>query len=318
MRILPNRVMRRPRPCGTIAGMTSSLLSSFSNELADRVAAASPFVVQVAGARRPASGVVHADGTILTTARALGREDGLHVRLGDGTALEADLAGWDPSTGIAVVRPRSPVPLQPPPASQDLPRAGEVVFAIARSWSNALTASAGIVAVVGGPLKTGRRRQIGQVIRVTAPMHDGFAGGGVFDAGGRLVGLATAAEIRGFGVVIPAAIALSSASRVLATGTPRRGFLGVAVQPAALPPSQRAPGRERALVVVGVTPSSPAEAAGILVGDVLLDVDGTTTENPDDLLDLLSARAGQVVSARMLRGGTPRDVQVTVGTRPPG
>lgn len=296
--------------------MTKQILPSLSNEIADRAASGAAAVVQVAGSRRPASGVVHRNGTIVTTARAIGREDGLRVRLPDDSTVEADLAGWDPSSGVAVLRPRTAIDLPPPGIAETLPRPGELVLAIARSWSNAVTTSLGIVAVVGGPLRTGRRREIAQVIRVTAPMHDGFAGGAVFNAMGQLVGIATAAEIRGFGVVIPASIAWASAAEVLTSGTPRRGFIGVAVQPVTLPPSQRPDGRERAVLVLAVTPSSPAEAAGVHVGDVLLDIDGKPVESPDDLLDVLSARrAGETVSARTLRGGIVQDLQVTIGQR---
>jgi S1-C subfamily serine protease len=296
--------------------MTNQILSSLSNELAERTADGAAAVVQLAGSRRPASGVIHLNGTIVTTARAIGREDGLRVRLPDDSTVEADLAGWDPSSGIAVLRPRTSIDLQPPAIAERLPRPGELALALARSWSNAVTASVGVVAVVGGPLRTGRRREIAQVIRVTAPMHEGFAGGAVFDATGALIGIATAAEIRGFGVVIPASIAWASAAAVLTSGTPRRGFIGVAVQPVALPPSQRPDGRERAVLVVGVTPSSPAEAAGVHVGDILLDIDGRPVESPDDLLDLLTTRrAGETVSARSLRGGSDREVKVTIGQR---
>ena len=183
--------------------------------------------------------------------------------------------------------------------------------------SNVLTVSAGNVAVVGGPLRTGRRREIPRVARITAPIHEGFAGGGVFDATGRLTAIATAGTIRGFGVAIPASIAWAAAAQVLASGTPRRGFVGVAVQPVSLPTSQRPNGRERGLLVVAVTPSSPAEAAGLMVGDVLLDVDGHATERPDELLDLLTGeRVGRSVAARTLRGGAVREVQLTVGERP--
>ena len=147
-------------------------------------------------------------------------------------------------------------------------------------------------------------------------MHDGFAGGGLFDASGRLTGIATAAAIRGYGVAIPASIAWASADHVLTAGTPRRGFVGVAVQPVDLPASQRPDGRERALLVVAVTPGSPADAAGLIVGDILLDFDGKPTESPEDLLDLLiDHRVGQNVLARTLRGGSARDVQVTVAER---
>ena len=84
--------------------MTTELLTTFSNGLADAVAAAAPAVVQVQGRRRPASGVVYADNIVVTMARALGREDGLHIRRHDGQTLDAEVAGWDPATGLAVLR----------------------------------------------------------------------------------------------------------------------------------------------------------------------------------------------------------------------
>jgi S1-C subfamily serine protease len=317
---LPDRVIRARRARATMAIMPTSLLSQLSTDLADAVAAGAPSVVQVSGARRPASGVVHGPETIITTARAIGREDGLRIRL-PGEAdrvIDADLAGWDPAIGIAVLRAKTPLGLQPPAAADAEPRTGALVLALARSWSNAITASAGIVAVVGGPLRTGRRRQIPRVFRVTAPMHDGFAGGAVFDASGALAGIATATAIRGLGVVIPASIAWAAAAQVLATGTPRRGFIGVAVQPVELPAAQQVEGRARALVIVAVTPSSPADAAGVIVGDVLLDFDGQRTDSPGDLLDLLAGhRVGQTVTARILRGGAIRDLTVTVAERKP-
>ncbi len=260
------------------------------------------------------SGVVHGADTIITTARAIGREDGLRVRLPDGDdALEADLAGWDPATAVAVLRTRSAIDVPPPSAAASEPRTGELVVAIARSWSNAVTASAGIVAAVGGPLRTGRRQQIARVFRVTAPVHDGFAGGGIFDVSGHLTGIATASAIRGFAVGIPASIALEAATRVLTEGTPRRGFVGLAVQPVQLSASQQKGSRQRALLIMGVTPSSPAEAAGLIVGDVLLDFDNQPTASADDLLDLLTdRRVDREVVARVLRGGVELDVKIRV------
>jgi serine protease Do len=296
--------------------MANTTLAALSNELGSLAEAGAASVVQVLGARRPASGVVHGPDTIITTARAIGREDGLRVRLPGGGSVDADLAGWDPATGIAVLRARTPLDVPAPSIASAEPRVGEIVLAIARSWSNAVTASAGIVAVVGGPLRTGRRRQIARVIRVTASMHDGFAGGGLFDAERRLTGITTAAAIRGFGVVIPASIAWASASQLLSTGTPRRGFVGLAVQPVQLPASQRPDGRERALLIVGITPDSPADTAGLIVGDILLELDGRATESTDDLLELLTgSRVGQRVPARTRRGGTIRDVQITVAEK---
>jgi S1-C subfamily serine protease len=300
--------------------MTNDLLSTFSNQLADAVATASPSVVQVQGRRRPASGLVYADGVVLTTVRALGREDGLHVRRDDGQTFDAELAGWDPTTSLAVLRVGG-LGAKPIAPAASPARVGHLALAVARSWSNAVTASAGIVSVIGGPLPTGRRRAIDQVIRTTAPMHDGFAGGAFLDTSGGLVGIATAAAIRGLGVVIPAAIAWQTASTLVEHGQLKRGYLGIAGQPVTLPENQKGAGenvgRDEALLVVGVTAGSPAASAGVLVGDILLQFDGQAIESPEDLLDLLVGdRVGRPVTLRALRGGTVTELKVTVGERP--
>lgn len=293
-------------------------LAALSNELADLSAKNASSIVQVLGARRPASGVIHGEDTIVTNARALGREDGLRVRVNDADPIDADLVGWDPATGLAVLRTRAKLTIATPSVAQSEPRVGQIVLALGRSWSHALTASAGIVAIVGGPLRTGRRREIPRVIRVTAPMHEGFAGGGVFDADGQLTGIATAAVIRGFGVAIPAAIAWTTVTQVLTTGG-SRGFVGVAVQPVHLPAAQRTEGRERGLLVVGVTSGGPAEAAGIIVGDLMLDFSGTPVQSAEELLDRLTGdQVGQRVHVRTLHGGVVRDVDVLVASRPRG
>ena len=110
--------------------MATDLLTSFSNQLADSVSAASPSVVQVQGRRRPASGLVYTDNVVLTTVRALGREDGLHVRRDDGRTLDAELAGWDPTTSLAVLRVPGleTAPLAPASAA---PRVGHLALAVA-------------------------------------------------------------------------------------------------------------------------------------------------------------------------------------------
>jgi S1-C subfamily serine protease len=293
------------------------MLTELSNELAAAVNAAAPSVVQVHGRRRPASGVVYADGVVVTTVRAMGREDGLRVRGHNGTVVDAELAGWDPATGLAVLR--APGLTAPPIAVAKAPaQVGHIALALARSWSNAITASAGIVSVIGGPLPTGRRSSIEQVIRTTAPMHDGFAGGAFLDTAGGLLGVSTSTSIRGLRVVIPVDIVWKTAATLLEHGSLRRGYLGVAGQPVAVPAHQHATeAGERALLVVAVTEGSPAAEAGVLVGDILVALDGQAIALPDDLLDLLAKhRVGQTVVLRVSRGGVATDVPVTIGERP--
>jgi S1-C subfamily serine protease len=293
------------------------MLNELSTQMADAVDAVAASVVQVQGHRRPASGLVYGDGLVLTTMRAIGGDDGLHVRRHDGTVLDAELAGWDTTTTLAVLRVANlGLPVLSP--SSGTPRVGNLAMGVARSWSNSVTASAGIIAVIGGPLRTGRRRAIDQVIRTTAPMHDGFSGGAFIDSTGGLIGVTTATAIRGTAVVIPAGIAWSAAQRVLEHGQGRRGYLGVMGQPVTLSASQAATcGRDTALLVVGVAPSSAAASAGVLVGDIVLALDETSTASPEDLLDLLATQnVGRQATLRLLRGSTAVDVPVTIGERP--
>ena len=297
--------------------MDTSTLTTFSDQLAAVVDRVAPAVVQVRGQHRPVSGIVYAPDVVLTSIRALGREDGVTVTTADGRSAAAELVGWDPATGLAVLRV----------AGRDLPaalradgplRVGQIAIPIARSWSNAVTASAGIVAVIGGPLRTGRGQSIEQIVRITAPMHDGFAGGAVADAGGRVIGMATRARIRGLAVVVPAAIAWKSAAHVLEHGRPRVGFLGLSGQPVRLSERQRAGGaHERGLLVVAVTDGGPAEGGGLLLGDVIVELDGQAVTSVDRLISLLTAATiGRAVVLRVLRGGAQKDITVTVAERP--
>ena len=292
------------------------MLNEFSNQLADIVEGASPSLVQVQGHRRPASGVVYAPGLVLTTARTVGRAERPRVRTHDGSVFESEIAGWDPTTRLAVLRVAGATLPHLAPASAPA-RVGQVVVALARSWSNNITASAGIVSVIGGPLPTGHRRAIEQVIRTSAPMHEGFAGGALLDTNGHLLGIATAVAIRGLGVVIPSGIALAAAAGIVEHGTRKRGYLGIAAQPVSVTSRQRdAAGVDEALLVVAVRDGSPAAGAGLLVGDVVISLDGQPLASPDDLLDLLAGdRVGRDVALRLLRGGTPLDVNITIAER---
>jgi S1-C subfamily serine protease len=296
--------------------MSDTSLLTVSDQLADAVASIAPSVVQVHARRRPASGLVFGPNLVLTTTRALGRDDGLSVRTDDGRTVEAELAGWDPATSLVLLR----VPdlgVTPALASDRPVRVGHLALAVARSWSNAITATSGLVSVIGGPLPTGHGRTIDRVIRTTAPMHSGFAGGAFVDVTGRVIGITTASAIRGLGVVIPADIAWATAATLAEHGSLKRGYLGLAGQSVQIPERQLgSPDRSNALLVVGVVPDSPADKAGLLVGDVVMELDGRPVQSPVDLLELLQGdRVGRLVSLKILRGGVAQALDVTVGER---
>lgn len=291
------------------------MLMNLSNELADAAAAVASSIVQVRARSRAATGLVYGEDLVLTMGRVVGRDERPEIRTADGRVLPAELTGWDPASRLAVLRAAhldAPA-LSPAP----LPRVGHLALAVARSRSNDLTVTAGLVSVIGGPLRTGPRRQIDRVIRTSAPMHDGFAGGALIGADGALFGITTAVAIRGLSVVIPAGTAWAAAAAAVEQGAARRGHLGIAAQPASVPEKQRnGEASEHALLVVGVKAGSPADAAGLLVGDLLVSLDGIALSSPEDLLDLLVGdRVGRALTARVLRGGQAVEVTVTPAER---
>ena len=161
------------------------------------------------------------------------------MRRDDGQEFQGDFAGWDPATQLARAARRPAWASPPIVRAAAEPRVGHLALAIARSWSNAVTATAGLVSVIGGPLQTGRRRSIERVIRTSAPMHEGFSGGAFVDTAGALLGVATAISIRGLGVVIPVATAWTAAASLLEHGSLKRGYLGIVGQPVSVPDKQR-------------------------------------------------------------------------------
>lgn len=291
------------------------MITDISTQLADIVEAASSRVVQVRAGGRAASGVVYQPGLVVTTGRVVGRAEQAEVRAADGRVSAAEIAGWDPASRLVLLK--VPELSATPLTIGALPRVGSIAVALGRSFSNSVTATVGLVSVIGGPLSTGPRRQLEQVIRISAPVHDGFAGGAVLGADGSLIGVATAAAIRGLAVVIPAGIAWNAAAAMLERAGARRGYLGIAAQPVRVPERQRAgTAGDVALLVVGVKDESPAAQAGLLVGDVLTALDSVTVASPEDLVDLLAGdRVGRALTMRVLRGGSPIDVQVTPAER---
>ena len=287
--------------------------TSLSNEIAAAVEKAAPSIVQVHGRRRVAAGVVIADGVIATPATT--NEDTMAV-LVDGQTLEGAVQGRTPGAGLTIVRVDQLK--RPALAAATEPTPGQLAVAIGRTWSGGVMASLAPVSVVGGPLRTGRSSSIERVIRIQQAPHGALNGGALIDGDGKLLGIITQFAIRGTTVVIPSAIVADEAARVQRDGGSQQGFLGISSLAILLPERQRAGHTQSAgLLISQVAPGSPADHAGLLVGDVVITFDGQPIQDAEDLLTRLRGnRIGHAVPLSVIRGTTAVDVSVTVAERP--
>jgi len=290
------------------------IFSTLSTQAAHAAEQAAASVVQVHARRRPAAGLVFAEDLVLTPARHLD-DDVAVVRRGDGHTLEGAVLGHSPGSGLAVIR--VPGLGVPPARPAPEPRVGHLAVAVGRTWSGGVFAILTSVAVVGGPLRTGRSTEMARVIRIASAPHGALTGGALVDGDGAVLGLLTSAAIRGTTIVIPFELAVAAATEVVAQGGARQGFLGVSSTPVALPERQRA-GRSQGggLLVTGVVDGSPADTAQLLVGDIIVGFGGHEVQEPEQLLTRLRGDwVGKTVPLAVLRAGALRDVPVTVAER---
>ena len=295
----------------------SQVFSQLSDDVAVAVDRAAASIVQVFGHHRPAAGVIVAPGLIAAPTEAV-PGDTASVRLPDGSVVEGAVLGHSSSSGIAAVRVTGMA--APPLVAADEPRVGHLAVAVGRTWSGGVTAFLTNVAVVGGPLRTSRASQLDRVIRVALSPHGAITGGALIDGEGRALGMITGFSIRGTTVVVPASIAWPAAQQLVEIGGTRQGFVGISSATVALPERQRA-GRsqEYGLLINGIVHESPAESAGLLVGDIIVGFDGQPVQEPEALVTLLRGdRVGKAVPLTVIRGAEGKDLTVTIGERPKG
>ncbi|NWJ46658.1 MAG: trypsin-like peptidase domain-containing protein [Chloroflexi bacterium] len=300
----------------SISGESINLLKTLSNQLADAVALVSPALVQVNGRQRQsASGVVFAPDLIMTADHVLEREDNITIVTHDGRTLEAAFVGRDISTDLAVLKV-SDLNISPANVATEDARVGQLALAIGRPDGNVM-ASSGIVSAVGGPLRFRSGGTLEKYLQTDATPYPGFSGGPLIDVEGLVLGILTTGLARGVTLSIPASIALASASTLSQQGYIKRGYLGISSQAVEIPAAQRA-GREQehGLLIVRVDADTPAAGGGMLLGDILLSLDGQKVDSVEDLQALLTGeRVGKAVAVEVIRGGQLQTLTVTIGQR---
>lgn len=292
-------------------------LQSFSDALAGVVESAGTSVVRVEARRRlPASGIVwSSDGVILTSHHVVRRDESIRVGLPDGKTADAELAGRDPTTDLAVLRADAKglaVPAWVEPA--DL-RVGHFALALGRP-GHTVQATLGIVSALSeGSWRTPAGGHVDRYLQTDVVMYPGFSGGPLVDVSGQFVGMNTSQLVRGVSLSVPSPTLMQVVETLLEHGRIRRGYLGIGAQPARLPEGMAAElEQETGLLLVSVEDDSPAAAGGLTMGDTIVTFDGQPVRHLDDLLSLLGGeRVGAEAPVRILRGGELQEVTVVVG-----
>jgi S1-C subfamily serine protease len=295
-------------------------LAALSDDLAFAVERAGRAVVAIrARPRIPASGVLWRSDVAVATDHTIRRDEEITVMLPDGRTVSATLAGRDPSTDLAVLRLGTDAAGTPAELGEDdAPKVGRIVLALGRPGTD-VTASLGLVSVSAGEWRTWRGGKIDRFIRLDITIHDGFSGGPLIDAGGSVVGINTSGLARGQPITIPNVTVRRVVEQLLTKGRVARGYLGLAMHPVRLPQELVAAlgltGRA-GLMLVSVESGSPGAAAGLVLGDIIVEFDGHAVRDPVDLLAALGPESvGHTVRARVIRAGAVRDLEITVGER---
>ena len=299
---------------------SAGVLESLSNDLAGAVDRAGQSVVAIHARRRiPASGIHWRPGIIVGAHHTIQRDDEITVSLADGSTVTATLAGRDPSTDLAVLRvDEAKVPVASV-ADEAAIRVGALVLALGRPGP-AVTASLGVISAVGGQWRTWQGGSIDRLVRLDVSIYDGFSGGPLVDAAGRVLGVNTSGLSRGAALTVPVSTVNRVVDQLLASGRIARGYLGLGFQTVRLPETlveRHALPNDVGLMVVSAEPGGPGDRAGLLIGDILTGVNKSPIAEPAELLAFLTGdRIGKEIAVSIIRAGEPRDVTVTVGERP--
>lgn len=291
-----------------------------SEALAATVDAVGASIVRVEARQRlAATGIVWSpDGLIVTAHHVVEHDDAIQVGLADGQTVPALLVGRDPTTDLAVLRVETSAITAPVWLEPDMPgvRVGHFVLALGRPGQT-VQATLGIVSALGASWRTPAGGQVERYLQTDVVMYPGFSGGPLVDMSGRVVGLNTSALLRGLSVTIPSPTVRHVVDMLVKHGRVRRGYLGVSTQAVRLPTAlAQQVGQETGLLLITVETGSPAEQAGLLLGDVLVALAGTPVRHADDLLVILGPeRIGTPVPVRLIRGGQLQEHSVSIGER---
>jgi len=297
----------------------TQLLQSFSDAVAQLAETVSPSVVNVNAGRRTGSGVVwDREGHVITASHVLGRANSATVATVTGKELEAKVLGRDEYTDVALLKVDADglTPIEAGDASRL--RVGQFVLALANAFGKKGSATSGIITSSGRSMRGWWGVVIENAIVSDAKLNPGYSGGALVDASGKLLGM-NVAYFAGRGVAVSVNSLKEMVARLSRDGKVKTGYLGVVVEPIELPDEiakRTEVGQEEALLVRSVEGGTPAAAAGLSIGDIILRLGESRAVGDYELHKALSGDVvGKQVSLWILRGGKVTELKVTPGER---
>lgn len=297
-------------------------LQAYSDELAAMVAKVTRSVVRVEARQRVAgTGIVWtSEGAIVTADHVVEREENIRV-VSDGTTYEAELAGRDPTTDLAVLKIKGQNLIPAQVAEAKSLKQGNLVFAVGRPWGSEAIVSAGIVSALGNfGMSNGWGNQFREgLIHTDLTLYPGFSGGPLANASGQIVGVNSSVLGHDLALAIPSETVARIAEQLLTDGKIKRGYLGIGVQKIPLQASladKLGLKQETGLMVLMVEPGTNAEKAGVIPGDILVGLNGSTIARVRELNRWLANESGgRQVNAKVIRGGELKEFPISVGVR---
>jgi S1-C subfamily serine protease len=246
--------------------------------------------------------VLTSDGFLLTSAHVVEGGTTVSAAFSDGSEVTADVVGRDAFSDLAVLRARGEVPSPVTLGDAAKLQVGQLVVAVGNPLGLAGSVTAGIISALGRSLPTRQGRVVDEVIQTDAALNPGNSGGVLADSRGRMIGVNTAVAGIGVGLAVPINETTQRIiSALMTSGRVRRAWLGIAGSQAPLPPALvKKLGRRDGLRVAQVIAGSPADAAGLRTGDILVAVAGT------------SLRSSTELQRRMVEDAIGRRVEITV------
>lgn len=296
------------------------LLDAYSKAVTGASQRTSPAVVKIDvqhGERRQPGGsgsgfVITPDGLVMTNSHVVHGATKIEVAMSDGRRFPAMLVGDDPETDLAVVRIHDTAPLPTVEfADSSAVHVGQLAIAIGNPYGFNYTVTAGVVSALGRSFRSRTGRLIDNIIQTDAALNPGNSGGPLVNSRGDVIGVNTAIipMAQGICFAIPSNTARFVAARLIRDGRIRRSYIGIGGQNITLPRRVvRAHGLafEEAVLVVHVEKGSPADAAEIREGDVLVAFGETPVTTVDDLQRCLTEECIGVAGTVTLLRGTER------------